>query len=113
MAIRLCMQPAAVLAGLLAAATAHAEIVVIEADGYLDVVAGRVVRPAVLVVDGEMASRDIQDRLATLCARMHVSDTALLSVIAAERKSSMLLLPYGIPIAIGTIMYFAWMGMLI
>ena len=36
-----------------------------------------------------------------------------LSVIAAERKSSMLLLPYGIPIAIGTIMYFAWMGMLI
>jgi prepilin peptidase CpaA len=36
-----------------------------------------------------------------------------LAVIAAERKSSMLLLPYGIPIAIGTIMYFAWMGMLI
>ena len=36
-----------------------------------------------------------------------------LSAIAAERKSSMLLLPYGIPIAIGTIFYFAWMGMLI
>jgi prepilin peptidase CpaA len=36
-----------------------------------------------------------------------------LSVIAAERKSSMLLLPYGIPIAIGTILYFAWMGLLI
>ena len=36
-----------------------------------------------------------------------------LSVIAAERKSSMLLLPYGIPIAIGTIAYFAWTGMLI
>ncbi|HEY8264950.1 MAG TPA: amidohydrolase family protein [Steroidobacteraceae bacterium] len=32
---------------------AHAEPVVIEADGYLDVVAGRVVRPAVIVVDGE------------------------------------------------------------
>ena len=36
-----------------------------------------------------------------------------LAVIAAERKSSMFLLPYGIPIAIGTIAYFAWMGMLI
>lgn len=36
-----------------------------------------------------------------------------LSGIAAERKPSMLLLPYGIPIAIGTIAYFAWQGMLI
>ena len=35
-----------------------------------------------------------------------------LATIAAERKSSMLLLPYGIPIAIGTIAYFIWMGML-
>lgn len=34
-----------------------------------------------------------------------------LSAIAAERKPSMLLLPYGIPIAIGTIAYFAWMGL--
>jgi prepilin peptidase CpaA len=32
---------------------------------------------------------------------------------AAVRKPTMLLLPYGIPIAIGTIGYFAWMGMLI
>ena len=37
----------------LAALAAHAEPVVIEADGYLDVVAGRIVRPAVIVVDGE------------------------------------------------------------
>lgn len=36
-----------------------------------------------------------------------------LATIAAERKSSMLLLPYGIPIAIGTILYFAWTGMLL
>ncbi|MGA2061630.1 MAG: prepilin peptidase [Thermoguttaceae bacterium] len=35
-----------------------------------------------------------------------------LSTIAAERKSSMLLLPYGIPIAIGTITYFICTGML-
>jgi prepilin peptidase CpaA len=36
-----------------------------------------------------------------------------LSAIAAKRKSSMLLLPYGIPIALGTIGYFAWAGMLL
>ncbi len=36
-----------------------------------------------------------------------------LAAIAAQRKPSMLLLPYGIPIAIGTIGYFVWMGMLV
>jgi len=36
-----------------------------------------------------------------------------LSEIAAQRKPSMLLLPYGIPIAIGTIGYFLWAGMLV
>ena len=44
---------------------------------------------------------------------MTVRDPERLSEIAAERKSSMLLLPYGIPIAIGTIVYFAWSGMLV
>ena len=34
-----------------------------------------------------------------------------LSEIAAKRKPSMTLLPYGIPIAIGTIAYFAYLGM--
>jgi prepilin peptidase CpaA len=42
-----------------------------------------------------------------------IKDPETLSAIAAERKSSMLLLPYGIPIAIGTIAYFAWAGMLL
>lgn len=42
-----------------------------------------------------------------------IRDPEQLSEIAAERKSSMMLLPYGIPIAIGTIAYFAWTGMLI
>ena len=36
-----------------------------------------------------------------------------LAQIAAKRKSSMLLLPYGIPIAIGTIVYFLLAGLLI
>ncbi len=42
-----------------------------------------------------------------------VRDPEKLAAIAADRKSSMLLLPYGIPIAIGTITYFAWTGMLL
>ncbi len=36
-----------------------------------------------------------------------------LASIAAQRKSSMLLLPYGIPLALGTIAYFAYTGMLL
>jgi prepilin peptidase CpaA len=39
---------------------------------------------------------------------LEVRNPNSLSAIAAERKSSMLLLPYGIPIAIGTIAYFFW-----
>jgi prepilin peptidase CpaA len=42
-----------------------------------------------------------------------IRDPQKLSEIAAERKPSMLLLPYGIPIAIGTIAYFAFTGMLV
>jgi prepilin peptidase CpaA len=36
-----------------------------------------------------------------------------LSAIAQERKSTMSLLPYGIPIAIGCIIYFFWAGLLL
>ena len=42
-----------------------------------------------------------------------IRDPDALSTIAAERKSRMMLLPYGIPIALGTIGYFAWSGMLL
>ncbi len=42
-----------------------------------------------------------------------VRDPNRLAAAAAERKSSMMLLPYGIPIAIGTIGYFACKGMLL
>ncbi|MBN2024934.1 MAG: prepilin peptidase [Pirellulales bacterium] len=41
-----------------------------------------------------------------------VRDPNQLAAMAAERKSTMMLLPYGIPIAIGTIAYFAFMGLL-
>ena len=50
---------------------------------------------------------------AILTEIMVVRDPNQLSAMAAGRKSSMLLLPYGIPIAIGTIAYFAWTGMLL
>jgi prepilin peptidase CpaA len=42
-----------------------------------------------------------------------IRDPDKLAEIAAERKPTMKLLPYGIPIAVGTILYFAWMGMLV
>lgn len=42
-----------------------------------------------------------------------IRDPNRLAAIAAERKSSMMLLPYGIPIAIGTIIYFFWAGLLV
>jgi prepilin peptidase CpaA len=42
-----------------------------------------------------------------------IKDPEKLAVIAAERKPSMMLLPYGIPIAIGTIAYFVFAGMLL
>ena len=41
-----------------------------------------------------------------------VKDPEKLAEIAAERKPRMFLLPYGIPIAIGSIAYFAFTGML-
>ncbi len=42
-----------------------------------------------------------------------IRDPEKIAALAAQRKSSMLLLPYGIPIAIGTIVYFAYAGMLL
>lgn len=42
-----------------------------------------------------------------------IRDPEKLAAIAKERKPSMLLLPYGIPIAVGTILYFAVSGMLV
>lgn len=41
-----------------------------------------------------------------------VRNPVALSRIAAGRKPAMLLLPYGIPLAIGSIAYFAWDGLL-
>ncbi|HWL10682.1 MAG TPA: prepilin peptidase, partial [Planctomicrobium sp.] len=43
---------------------------------------------------------------------MTIKNPRQLSEIAAERKPKMLLLPYGIPICIGSIAYFAYAGMI-
>ena len=42
-----------------------------------------------------------------------IQNPETLAAIAADRKAHMFLLPYGIPIAIGSIGYFVWMGMFI
>ena len=42
-----------------------------------------------------------------------IKDPRELSRIAAERKPTMHLLPYGIPICIGSIAYFLYQGMVI
>jgi prepilin peptidase CpaA len=41
-----------------------------------------------------------------------VRNPVRLAKTAADRKPTMLLLPYGIPIALGSITYFAWIGIL-
>ena len=41
-----------------------------------------------------------------------VKNPAKLSQIAAERKPTMMLLPYGIPICIGSIGYFVYAGLI-
>lgn len=47
--------------------------------------------------------------LSILTEIVAIKNPEALSAIAAERKHTMMLLPYGIPIAIGTIGYFAYM----
>lgn len=44
---------------------------------------------------------------------MVVRNPDQLATMAAQRKGTMMLLPYGIPIAMGTIVYFVWAGMLL
>lgn len=44
---------------------------------------------------------------------MTIRNPEVLAEIAGERKSTMRLLPYGIPMAIGTLIFMGWEGMLI
>lgn len=66
-----------------------------------------------MVVSHKAWAKHRDQFFAILTEIMIIRDPDKLSEIAADRKSSMMLLPYGIPIAIGTILYFAWSGMLL
>ena len=69
---------------------------------------------AVVMVVARRAWKKHQDQFWLILNEITViKDPEKLAAIAAERKPRMLLLPYGIPIAIGTIGYFLWMGMLV
>ena len=42
-----------------------------------------------------------------------IRNPAKLSKVAAARKPSMTLLPYGIPLTVGSIAYFVWAGLMV
>lgn len=75
-------------------------------------VAGGLIAVAMVLLRGVWAKHQAQF-WGILNEFVTIRDPNELATIAAERKSSMMLLPYGIPIAVGTIAYFAWSGMLI
>jgi len=73
---------------------------------------GGVIAVAMVVVRRDWQYHSI--KFWTIVAEIfEIRDPSALSAIAAERKSTMLLLPYGIPIAIGSIAYFLCAGMLL
>ena len=51
-------------------------------------------------------------RPAAVAGAFYPADPKELSQIAAKRKPSMLLLPYGIPICVGSIAYFFYAGLI-
>ena len=81
------------------------------AFGISAVIGGAIAVGMVLFRRGWAKHRD--QFLVILSEVLTIRDPNQLAAIAAERKGSMMLLPYGIPIAIGTIVYFACAGLLI
>jgi prepilin peptidase CpaA len=75
-------------------------------------IVGGILAVAMVVCRG--VCRKHRDQFVAIFAEViTIRDPEQLAVIAAERKPTMMLLPYGIPIALGTILYFAWSGMLV
>jgi len=87
------------------------------ATAMLEAFAVSAIAGAVLALGMVLARRSFRkhwDQLCTILTEIWlIRNPQTLSEIAAQRKGQMLLLPYGIPLAIGTIGYFAWMGMLL
>jgi prepilin peptidase CpaA len=65
-----------------------------------------------MVLYRKSVSKHYSQLLLILSEWLTIKNPKELSRIAAERKSSMLLLPYGIPICIGSIAYFFYAGMI-
>ncbi len=78
----------------------------------VSVIAGAIIAVG-MVVWNRAWTRHRDQFMVILTEIITIRNPEQLSAIAAERKPSMLLLPYGIPIAIGTIAYFAWTGLLL
>lgn len=73
--------------------------------------AGTLIAAGMILWSGEIGHHMRMAR--TILQEIYVlRDPAALSAIAAERKPTMMLLPYGIPIAIGSIAVLAGMGLL-
>lgn len=70
------------------------------------------VMAVVMVIWRRSAKHHYENFLMILSEWVAVRNPFELSRIAAERKSRMLLLPYGIPICIGSIGYFLYSGMM-
>lgn len=77
----------------------------------VSVIVGAVMAVMMVAYRGAWKKHTAQFRL-ILQEILTIRDPNKLAEIAAERKPTMFLLPYGIPIAIGSIAYFAWAGLL-
>jgi len=75
-------------------------------------IVGAIIAVIMIVMSGEGKKHWAQGQY-ILNEIMTIKNPEKLAEIAAKRKPTMRLLPYGIPLAIGTVMYFAWMGMLV
>ena len=75
-------------------------------------VIGALLAVGMVLVRGAVSKHYQQFKL-ILMEILTIRDPEKLAEIAAERKPRMMLLPYGIPIAMGTIAYFAFTGLLI
>jgi prepilin peptidase CpaA len=69
------------------------------------------VMAVLMVLYRRNVSKHYSQLLLILSEWMTIKNPKELSRIAADRKPTMLLLPYGIPICIGSIAYFVYMGM--
>jgi prepilin peptidase CpaA len=72
---------------------------------------GAVMAAGMIVYSGELY-RHLGMMLTIGSEVLTVRNPVVLSNRAKERKPTMTLLPYGIPIAVGSIAYFAWAGLL-